>query len=56
MSKKSRRRNKALLALAGIAGAAALSNRKAKKELGDTETTSRMEVSLLNLQNLLLHR
>ena len=51
MSKKSRKRNKALLALAGIAGAAALSSRKkkssglddkAKKKLGDTETTSRM--------------
>ena len=42
MSAKSRRRNKALLAIAGLAGATALANRKAKKELGDTETTSRM--------------
>ena len=37
MSKKSRRRNKALLALAGIAGAAALSSRKKKSDLGSTE-------------------
>ena len=37
MSKKSRRRNKALLALAGIAGAAALSSRKKKSDLASTE-------------------
>ena len=37
MSKKSRKRNKALLALAGIAGAAALSSRKKKSDLASTE-------------------
>ena len=37
MSKKSRRRNKRLLALAGLAGAVALSNRKAKADLASTE-------------------
>jgi len=37
MSKKSRKRNKRLLALAGLAGAVALSNRKAKAELAGTE-------------------
>ena len=37
MSKKSRRRNKRLLALAGLAGAVALSNRKAKAKLAGTE-------------------
>ena len=52
MSKKSRKRNKKILAAIGIGlGAAALASRKnkssglndkAKKELGDTETTSRM--------------
>jgi hypothetical protein len=31
MSKKSRQRNKALLAIAGLAGAAALANRKPKQ-------------------------
>ena len=52
MSKKSRKRNKRILAAIGIGlGAAALASRKnkssglsgkAKKELADTETTSRM--------------
>ena len=37
MSKKSRRRNKRLLALAGLAGAVALSRRKAKADLASTE-------------------
>jgi len=37
MSKKSRRRNKRLLALAGLAGAVALSKRKAKADLASTE-------------------
>ena len=37
MSKKSRRRNKALLAIAGLAGATALANRKAKADLASTE-------------------
>ena len=37
MSKKSRRRNKRLLALAGLDGAVALSNRKAKADLASTE-------------------
>ena len=37
MSKKSRRRNKRLLALAGLAGAVALSNRKAKADLASTD-------------------
>ena len=37
MSKKSRRRNKRLLALAGLAGAVALSKRKAKADLAGTE-------------------
>ena len=37
MSKKSRKRNKRLLALAGLAGAVALSNRKKKSDLAGTE-------------------
>jgi len=37
MSKKSRKRNKRLLALAGLAGAVALSNRKKKSDLASTE-------------------
>ena len=37
MSKKSRRRNKRLLALAGLAGAVALSRRKAKADAASTE-------------------
>ena len=42
MSKKSRKRNKKILAAIGIGlGAAALASKR-KKELGDTETTSRM--------------
>ena len=42
MSKKSRRRNKKILAAIGIGlGTAALASKR-KKELGDTETTSRM--------------
>ena len=42
MSKKSRKRNKKILAAIGLGlGAAALASKR-KKELGDTETTSRM--------------
>jgi hypothetical protein len=37
MSAKSRKRNKRLLALAGLAGAVALSNRKKKSDLAGTE-------------------
>ena len=37
MSKKSRKRNKRLLALAGLAGAVAMSNRKKKSDLAGTE-------------------
>ena len=37
MSAKSRKRNKRLLALAGLAGAVAMSNRKAKSDLASTE-------------------
>ena len=37
MSKKSRKRNKRLLALAGLAGAVALSSRKKKSDLAGTE-------------------
>ena len=37
MSKKSRRRNKRLLALAGLAGAAALASRRNKAALASTE-------------------
>jgi len=37
MSKKSRKRNKRLLALAGLAGAVAMSNRKKKSDLASTE-------------------
>ena len=37
MSAKSRKRNKRLLALAGLAGAVALSNRKKKSDLASTE-------------------
>ena len=37
MSKKSRKRNKRLLALAGLAGAVALSSRKKKSDLASTE-------------------
>ena len=42
MSKKSRKRNKKILAAIGLGlGAAAMASKR-KKELGDTETTSRM--------------
>ena len=37
MSAKSRKRNKRLLALAGLAGAVAMSNRKKKSDLASTE-------------------
>jgi hypothetical protein len=41
MSKKSRRRNKALLAIAGLAGAAALANRKPKQSSTEEDSGNR---------------
>ena len=62
MSKKSRRRNKALLAIAGLAGATALANRKPKQSDVSSDNLKRPElkqlkkIQLKKIQLLLLQK